>query len=101
MVTDKDIEGSTCLHIAVDNGHYEVAKLCLEKRRFITTNISVVGATWHIFCKKSNGSVNGVCICIYISGRYTHTHTHKLDGTHINCLYTKDIFFVCLRYQFV
>ncbi|XP_041352044.1 transient receptor potential cation channel subfamily A member 1 homolog [Gigantopelta aegis] len=32
MVTDKDVEGSTCLHIAVDNGHYEVAKLCLEKR---------------------------------------------------------------------
>ena len=34
MVTDQDIEGSTCLHLAVDNGHYEVAKMCLEKRRF-------------------------------------------------------------------
>ena len=33
MVTDQDIEGSTCLHLAVDNGHYEVAKLCLEKRK--------------------------------------------------------------------
>ncbi|XP_070189214.1 transient receptor potential cation channel subfamily A member 1 homolog [Littorina saxatilis] len=32
MVTDQDIEGSTCLHVAVDNGHYETAKLCLEKR---------------------------------------------------------------------
>ncbi|KAK7502989.1 hypothetical protein BaRGS_00005615 [Batillaria attramentaria] len=32
MVDDKDCEGSTCLHLAVDNGHYEVAKLCIEKR---------------------------------------------------------------------
>ncbi|XP_070189192.1 transient receptor potential cation channel subfamily A member 1 homolog isoform X2 [Littorina saxatilis] len=32
MVTDQDVEGSTCLHVAVDNGHYETAKTCLEKR---------------------------------------------------------------------
>ena len=38
MVTDQDIEGSTCLHLAVDNGHYEVAKLCLEKRKLREKN---------------------------------------------------------------
>ncbi|KAL8579599.1 hypothetical protein ACOMHN_025552 [Nucella lapillus] len=32
MVTDQDLEGSTCLHRAIDNGHYHVAKMCLEKR---------------------------------------------------------------------
>ncbi|XP_076445109.1 uncharacterized protein LOC143283010 [Babylonia areolata] len=32
MVTDQDIEGSSCLHLAVDSGHYEVAKMVLEKR---------------------------------------------------------------------
>ncbi|XP_046578884.1 transient receptor potential cation channel subfamily A member 1 homolog isoform X2 [Haliotis rubra] len=32
MLTDRDVEESTCLHLAVDNGHYDVAKLCLEKR---------------------------------------------------------------------
>ncbi|XP_076466512.1 transient receptor potential cation channel subfamily A member 1 homolog [Babylonia areolata] len=32
MVTDQDVEGSTCLHRAIDNGHYEVTKMCLEKR---------------------------------------------------------------------
>ena len=40
MVTDQDIEGSTCLHLAVDNGHYEVAKLCLEKRKLREKKLS-------------------------------------------------------------
>ncbi|PVD29254.1 hypothetical protein C0Q70_11851 [Pomacea canaliculata] len=31
MVTDTDIKHSTCLHVAIDNGHYEVAQLCIEK----------------------------------------------------------------------
>ncbi|XP_046346459.2 transient receptor potential cation channel subfamily A member 1 homolog isoform X2 [Haliotis rufescens] len=31
MLTDRDVEESTCLHLAVDNGHYDVAKLFLEK----------------------------------------------------------------------
>lgn len=34
MVTDKDIDGNTCLSLAVENGHYEVVKLCLEKSKF-------------------------------------------------------------------
>ena len=33
MVTDKDVDGNTCLSLAVENGHYEVVKLCLEKRK--------------------------------------------------------------------
>lgn len=37
MVTDKDIDGNTCLHLAVENGHYEVVKLCLEKRADVNT----------------------------------------------------------------
>ena len=35
MVTDKDVDGNTCLSLAVENGHYEVVKLCLEKREYL------------------------------------------------------------------
>jgi len=31
MWTDVDYEGNTALHLAVENGHYEVVKICLEK----------------------------------------------------------------------
>ena len=34
MVQDKDIDGNTCLSLAVENGHYEVVKMCLEKRKY-------------------------------------------------------------------
>lgn len=33
MVQDKDIDGNTVLSLAVENGHLEVVKLCLEKRK--------------------------------------------------------------------
>ena len=46
MVTDQDIEGSTCLHLAVDNGHYEVAKLCLEKRKHREKNSQNLKQRW-------------------------------------------------------
>ncbi|KAH3729943.1 hypothetical protein DPMN_055921 [Dreissena polymorpha] len=32
MVTDQNIDGNTCLSLAVENGHFEIVKLCLEKR---------------------------------------------------------------------
>ncbi|XP_048240280.1 transient receptor potential cation channel subfamily A member 1 homolog [Haliotis rufescens] len=35
MVTDTDVEMNTCLHLAVDNGHYDVAKLCLKKGAYV------------------------------------------------------------------
>ena len=35
MVSAPDIEASTPLHVAIDNGHYEVAKVLLEKRMFV------------------------------------------------------------------
>jgi len=33
MITDQDNEQNTALHLAVENGHYEVVKLCLEKSK--------------------------------------------------------------------
>ena len=33
MVLDQTTDGNTCLSLAVENGHFEVVKLCLEKRK--------------------------------------------------------------------
>ncbi|XP_070568396.1 transient receptor potential cation channel subfamily A member 1 homolog isoform X2 [Ptychodera flava] len=38
MVTDTDMEDNTALHLAVDNGHLEIVKLCLEKKSDINTS---------------------------------------------------------------
>ena len=37
MVTDRDCDQNTCLHLAVVNGHFDVVKLCLEKRADVNT----------------------------------------------------------------
>ncbi|XP_046335737.2 transient receptor potential cation channel subfamily A member 1 homolog isoform X1 [Haliotis rufescens] len=31
LVKDQDVEGSTCLHLAVENGHSEITHLCVQK----------------------------------------------------------------------
>ncbi|XP_064627394.1 transient receptor potential cation channel subfamily A member 1 homolog isoform X2 [Lineus longissimus] len=38
MVTDQDCDGSTALHVAVENSHFEVAKLCIEKGADVNTH---------------------------------------------------------------
>ncbi|KAJ8315243.1 hypothetical protein KUTeg_007393 [Tegillarca granosa] len=37
MVTDRDCDSNTCLHVAVENGHYDVVKLCIAKRADVNT----------------------------------------------------------------
>ncbi|KAL4233751.1 hypothetical protein ACF0H5_008431 [Mactra antiquata] len=53
MVNDKDIDGNTCLSLAVENGHYEVVKLCLEKRADVNVPNNIYMYPLHL------GAVNG------------------------------------------
>jgi hypothetical protein len=54
MVTDKDIDGNTCLSLAVENGHYEVVKLCLEKSKFFYVIYIFLTITYKLFGDKSS-----------------------------------------------
>ncbi|XP_061171192.1 transient receptor potential cation channel subfamily A member 1 homolog isoform X1 [Saccostrea echinata] len=51
MVTDRDCDQNTCLHLAVENGHYDVVKLCLEKRSDVNTPSSNYMYPLHLAAK--------------------------------------------------
>ena len=54
MITDQDMENNTALHLAVENGHYEVVSLCLEKSMLVFLPSFMLYS-----------DVYEVCICIY------------------------------------
>lgn len=51
MVTDRDCDQNTCLHLAVENGHYDVVKLSLDKRSDVNTPSSNYMHPLHLAAK--------------------------------------------------
>ena len=66
MVTDRDCDQNTCLHLAVENGHYDVVKLCLDKRSDANTPSSNYMHPLHLAAKA--GDIRYSCTVLPISG---------------------------------
>ena len=55
MITDQDMENNTALHLAVENGHYEVVSLCLEKSMLVFLPSFMLYSDVYDVC---------ICICV-------------------------------------
>lgn len=90
MVTDKDCDQNTCLHLAVENGHYEVVKLCLQKRADVNTPASNYMNPIHLASKA--GDLRIVKLLIEHHARIDALNDEQATPLHIACSYNhKDV----------
>ncbi|XP_052808936.1 transient receptor potential cation channel subfamily A member 1 homolog [Mya arenaria] len=80
MVTDKDIDGNTCLSLAVENGHYEVVKLCLEKRADVNTPNTIYMYPLHLAAV--NGDLRIVRLLIEHNARIDALNNEQATPLH-------------------
>lgn len=80
MVTDKDIDGNTCLSLAVENGHYDVVKICLEKRADVNTPNNIYMHPLHLAAV--NGDVRIVRLLVENNARIDVLNNEQATPLH-------------------
>lgn len=80
MVTDKDVDGNTCLSLAVENGHYDVVKLCLEKRADVNVPNSIYMHPLHLAAV--NGDVRIVRLLVEHNARIDVLNNEQATPLH-------------------
>ncbi|KAK3103049.1 hypothetical protein FSP39_016076 [Pinctada imbricata] len=81
MVTDRDCDQNTCLHLAVENGHFDVVKACLEKRADVNTPSANYMHPLHLAAKA--GDLNCVRILIEHKARIDALNDEMATPLHI------------------
>ena len=90
MLSDRDCDYNTPLHLAVENGHYEVVKLCLQKRASINTPADNYMYPLHLAAKA--GDVKVVKILVDSGARIDVRNIEMSTPLHIASQYNhKDI----------
>ncbi|XP_048765661.1 transient receptor potential cation channel subfamily A member 1 homolog isoform X2 [Ostrea edulis] len=90
MVTDRDCDQNTCLHLAVENGHYDVVKLCLDKRSDVNTPSSNYMYPLHLAAKA--GDIRCVKLLVQHHARIDALNDEMATPLHIAAGYNhKDV----------
>lgn len=90
MVTDRDCDQNTCLHLAVENGHYDVVKLSLDKRSDVNTPSSNYMHPLHLAAKA--GDIRCVKLLVQHHARIDALNDEMATPLHIAAAYNhKDV----------
>ncbi|XP_078341797.1 transient receptor potential cation channel subfamily A member 1 homolog isoform X2 [Crassostrea virginica] len=90
MVTDRDCDQNTCLHLAVENGHYDVVKLCLDKRSDVNTPSSNYMHPLHLAAKA--GDIRCVKLLVQHHARIDALNDEMATPLHIAAAFNhKDV----------
>ncbi|KAK3088028.1 hypothetical protein FSP39_013681 [Pinctada imbricata] len=81
MVADRDIDQNTCLHLAVLNGHYDVMKLCVEKKADVNTPAIKYMHPLHLAAKA--GDLNCVRLLVKHKARIDSLNEDMATPLHI------------------